>query len=55
MVIKRIEVLENNQVSKPAVEPVLEQAVEPVVEPVGIDDIINHIEHESRIDLEPYT
>ena len=60
MLIKRIEVLENNQVAKPAVplpvvEPVVEQVVEPVVEPVGIDDIINHIEHETHIDFEPYT
>ena len=50
MLIKRIEVLENNQVAKPAVslpvvepvvEQVVEQVVEPVVEPVGIDDIIS--------------
>ena len=60
MLIKRIEVLENNQVVKPAVslpvvEQVVEQVVESVVEPVGIDDIINHIEHETHIDFEPYT
>jgi hypothetical protein len=68
MLIKRIEVLENNQVAKPAVslpvvepvveqvvEPVVEQVVEPVVEPIGIDEIINHIEHETHIDFEPYT
>ena len=60
MLIKRIEVLENNQVAKPAVslpvveqvvEPVVEQVVEPVVEPIGIDKIINHIEHETHIIL----
>jgi hypothetical protein len=60
MFIKQIEVIENNQVVKAAVPlPVFEQVVEavvaPVVEPVGIDDTINHIEHETRIDLEPYT
>ena len=68
MSIKRIEVLKNNQIAKPAVslpvvepvveqvvEPVVEQVVEPVVEPIGIDEIINHIEHETHIDFEPYT
>ena len=52
MLIKRIEVLENNQVAKPAVSlPVVEPVVEQVVEPVDIDEIINHIEHETHIDL----
>ena len=65
ILIKRIEVLENNQVEKPADEPqplgVIEsnEDVEPNEDglplPVDVDDIIHHIEHETFIDLEPYT
>ena len=60
MLIKRIEVLENNQVAKPAVslpvvepvvEPLVEPVVDPVVEPVGIDEIINHIEHKTHVGI----
>jgi hypothetical protein len=56
MIIKRIEVLENKKVIKPEVLlPAAESVIEAVIEPVGVDKIINHIEHETRIDLEPYT
>ena len=64
MIIKLIIFLENNQVVKlavplPVVEQLVDQVVEPVVksvvEPVGIDDIINHIEHDTHLDFEPYT
>ena len=32
-------------------QSVVVQVVEQVVEPVGIDEIINHIEHETHIDF----
>ena len=60
MLNKQIEVLKNNQLEKTAVlllvfEPVVASVLAPIVEPVGIEDIIYHKEHETRIDLEPYT
>jgi hypothetical protein len=60
MLNKQIEVLKNNQLEKTAVlllvfEPVVASVLAPIVEPVGIEDIIYHKEHETRIDLETYT
>jgi hypothetical protein len=51
LLIKRIEVLEKNQVVKEDTTRVADL----VIEQVDINEIINHIEYETHIDLEPYT
>jgi hypothetical protein len=67
LLIKRIEILENNQGIKPVAEPVVEPVVEtkikpvakpvaePVAEPLDIDILMGHIEEQYDINLDEYT